>query len=337
MKKNLFTIFIIAIPFAASSQVLGDQPVNRSEYAFGTGPSNALTDIGGAAIDGSHFLRDFNSKSIRYGGFAGYRKKISRSFSVKGVLTLGELYGNDDLSINTFRSNRNQDFRTFIIEPSVQAEYHLIKPKKASKDTVTQNEDNDEQNNQIHRPSRWDLYVFGGLGFFYFNPQGKYNPGGPPPPPGMNTDEWYNLRPLSTEGEGLPGGPSTYSPFAICVPVGIGIKYALNSNWSVGLEFSDRLWTSTDYLDDTHGNYFNQATIAKYKGPIAAYFADPSKGIIQDQDLTGQERGNPKFNDSYMFMFLCVNYHPSFNFHRSTFKSRKIHTNHIRHGRGKFY
>lgn len=336
MKKNLFTIFTLIIPFAVYSQSLPDQPVNRSEYAFGLGLSNTLTDIGGAPEDGSHFLRDVNSRSLRYGGFAGYRKRISRSLSVKGILTVAELFGNDNLSGNIYRLNRNQDFRTVIIEPSVQLEYHLIKPKKASKDSATQSEDAIDQNGPVHRPLRWDIYVFGGFGCFYYNPQGKYNPGGPPPPPGMNTSEWYNLRPLSTEGEGLPGGPPAYSPFAICLPLGIGIKYTLNSNWSVGVELSDRLWTSTDYIDDTHGTYFNQAEILKYKGPIAAYFADMAKGLVQDQDLTGQERGNPKYNDSYMFMLLCVNYHPSFNFHKSTFKTRKFHSTRIRRKRPKF-
>lgn len=336
MKKNLFTIFAFVIPFVACSQGrLPDQPVNRSEYVFGIGPSIALTDIGGSSLDGSHFLRDINSRSTRFGGFAGYRKRISRSFSVKAVLTLGELYGNDDLSGNPYRLNRNQDFRTFIIEPSIQAEYHLIKPKKVSKDTLTGDDDAIAQPGNIHHPLRWDIYVFGGFGGFYFNSQGKYN-GGPPPPPGMNTDEWYNLRPLSTEGEGLPGGTTAYSPFAICIPAGIGIKYAVNSDWSVGLELSDRLWTNTDYIDDTHGNYFNPAEILKYKGAIAAYFSDPSKGLIQDQNLTNQERGNPKYNDAYMFMFLCVNYHPGFNFHKTTFKARKMHSNRTRHRRRKF-
>lgn len=335
MKKNLLSVFTLIIPFSTFAQSLPDQPVNRSEYVFGIGLSNTLTDIGGSTIDGSHFLRDVNSRSTRFAGFAGYRKRISRSFSGKGVLTVAELFGNDNLSGNPYRLNRNQDFRTYIVEPSVQLEYHLIKPKKVSKDTLTQDDDAIDQTGKIHHALRWDIYVFGGFGCFYYDPQGKYN-GGSPLPSGMSADEWYNLRPLSTEGEGLPGGPATYSPFAICVPAGIGIKYAVNSNWSVGLEFSDRLWTSTDYIDDTHGNYFNPAEILKYKGAIAAYFSDPSKGLIQDQNLTGQERGNPKYNDAYMFMFLCVNYHPSFNFHKSAFKTRKIHATRIKYKKRKF-
>ncbi len=297
MKTKLLLLFTLIIPAAEYAQSFSDQSANRSGYVFGIGPSNAMTDIGGSTSVGTHFLRDFNSQAIRFGGFLGYRKRISTHFSIKGILTLGELYGNDNLSGNKCRYNRNQDFRTQIIEPSFQGEYHFLKSKSWK--------------NGDQRPSRWDFYLFGGIGVFYFNVQGRYNPGGPPPPPGMNTSEWYNLRPLSTEGEGLPGGPAQYSPFAICLPMGVGLNYVLNAKWSIGLELSDRMWTNTGYIDDTQGNYFNKAEILKYKGPIAAYFADPSRGLIHGQDSPGQERGDPAECNTYMFMFISATYHPA--------------------------
>jgi len=312
MKKNLLLLFMLIIPAAEYAQSFSDQTVNPSEYVFGIGFSGALTDIGGSPFDGTHFLNDFNTQAVNIGGFLGYRKHISNSFSIKGVLTLAELYGNDDLTRNLFRYKRNQNFRSLIIEPSIQGEYHFFKSKRWLKgDTMEQNRNRNTEH--IKRPF-WDLYVFGGIGVFYFNSQGRYN-GGPPPPSGMNTSEWYNLRPLSTEGEGLPNGPQEYSPFAICFPIGVGLKYDLNTNWSIGLELSDRLWTSTDDIDDTHENYFSQSEILKYKGPIAAYFANPSNGLGDYLNLSGQERGDPKHNDVYMFVFLCVNYHPIFTQH----------------------
>ena len=305
MKKLfLFLFVIVLVPLVGYAQVFQlNQSLNRTEYTFGIGPSIALTDIGGSSTTGTHFLKDFNPAAIRFGGYLGYRQRISRSFSIKGIVTIGELYGNDNLSKNKVRFNRNQNFRTLLIEPSLQFEYHFF-----------------QYNQPGHRYSirrahgfhtaAWDAYLFAGVGGFYFNPQGKYSNG-----------EWVNLRPLSTEGEGLPGGPSEYSQFALCFPAGLGIKYSINSNWSIGLEFSDRLWTSTDYLDDTHGTYFNPAEIAQYKGPIAAYFSNPVKGLIPAQDAIGQERGDPTHNDTYMFMFFTANYHPNF---------------HHRYGRAKF-
>lgn len=144
----------------------------------------------------------------------------------------------------------------------------------------------------------------------YFNPEGKYTNG-----------KWYSLRPLSTEGEGLPGGPPEYSPFAFCIPAGLGFKYRIDNNWSLNLEFSTRIWTSTDYLDDTHGTYFSPSEIQQYKGSIAAYFSHPVLGFIPTADGVGQERGDATHNDTYMFMFIGANYHID---------------NHHRRGRSKF-
>jgi hypothetical protein len=154
-----------------------------------------------------------------------------------------------------------------------------------------------------------DAYLFAGVGGFYFNPQGKYD------------GEWYNLRPLSTEGEGLPGGPPEYSQFAFCIPAGIGAKYLIDPQWSVGMELSTRLWTSTDYIDDTHGNYFSPAEIAEYKGQIAAALSHPVLGLIPGQDIVGTERGDPTHNDSYMFLLFSVNYRPN-PYHRRRSRSK---------------
>jgi opacity protein-like surface antigen len=291
MKKLLLFLSVLALgSLSGYSQALVNETLNRDEYTGGLGLSAALTDIGGSPSNGTHFLKDFNPGAIRYGGFAGYRKKIAHSFSVKGILTIAELYGNDDLSSDPIRFNRNQNFRTLVIEPSVQAEYHFYQYNQEGHKYKIRHA------HGFHTGS-FDCYIFAGIGGLYFNPQGKYN------------GTWYSLRPLSTEGEGLPGGPPEYSPVAFCIPAGLGLKYKIDESWSVGLEFSDRLWTSTDYLDDTHGTYFSPSEIQQYKGPVAAYFSHPVLGYIPDQDGIGEERGDPTHNDTYMFMFLCVNYH----------------------------
>lgn len=292
MKKILlFLLSIFLIPLAGFSQFQLNQSLNRSEFTIAIGPSAALTDIGGSPQTGTHFLKDFNPSAIRYAGYLGYRKRISRAFSIKGIVTLADLYGNDKLSSNPVRFNRNQNFRTFLVEPSLQLEYHFFEYNQPGHRYKIKHAHG-------FRTGAWDAYLFAGVGGFYFNPQGMYTNG-----------QWYSLRPLSTEGEGLPGGPPEYSQFAICFPAGLGIKYRINANWSIGLEFSDRLWTSTDYIDDTHGTYFNPTEIQQYKGSIAAYFSHPVLGLIGAQDAVGQERGDPTHNDTYMFMFFCLNYH----------------------------
>jgi hypothetical protein len=148
-------------------------------------------------------------------------------------------------------------------------------------------------------------YFFGGIGAFWFDPKGKYTDG-----------KWYSLRPLSTEGEGMPGGPRKYSPVSMCIPLGLGAKYGIDQKWGVGIEYGVR-YTFTDYIDDVSGVYYDNSAILAAKGPIAAYFANPSlhaypAGVDHypgaNQTATGQERGNPKYKDAYMFITLNVNY-----------------------------
>jgi hypothetical protein len=303
MKKILvFVLLIILGSVSGYSQLRVNETLNRDEYTASLGLSTALTDLGGSPENGTHFLKDFNPGSIRFGGFLGYRKRLNHSFSVKGILTIAELYGNDDLSSDPIRFNRNQNFKTWIIEPSVQFEYHFYQYNQNGHRYKIRHA------HGFHAGS-FDCYIFAGVGAFYYNPEGYYN------------GTWTSLRPLSTEGEGLPGGPPTYSPFAFCIPAGLGFKYRIDANWSLNLEFSDRIWTSTDYIDDTHGTYFSPSEIQQYKGSTAAYFSHPVLGFIPTADAVGQERGDATHNDTYMFIFIGANYHVD---------------NHHRRGRSKF-
>jgi hypothetical protein len=293
MRKILLFSFLVSLaPITGFSQYELNHTLNRSEYTGALGLSQLLGDLGGSPQIGTHFLRDFNPGAIRYGGYLGYRRRVSHAWSFKFAVTLADLYGNDALTSNPYRHNRNQDVRTFLVEPSVQAEYHFYQYDQPGHRYKIRHAHG-------FRTLAIDAYLFVGVGGFYFNPQGKYD------------GTWYNLRPLSTEGEGLPGGPSTYSPFGLSFPAGIGVKYLIDIQWSVGLELSDRLWTSSDYIDDTHGNYFSPAEIGDYKGPIASSLSHPVLGLIPGQDLVGTERGDDKYNDSYMFIFFTVNYRPN--------------------------
>ncbi len=296
MKKGYLALIIAfsLAPYLGRSQYLWSKFTNHNEYTGGIGATQFLGDLGGSSTNGTHFLKDFNFKSIRYAVFGGYRYHFSPLFAAKAVLTAGMLYGNDEFSDNAVRHNRNLNFRSPIIEASGQFEYYFYR--------------NSQVGHRYHikhakafQHLNIDAYVFAGFGTFFFNPKGKYING-----------SWYSLRPLSTEGEGLPGGPKEYSQFGVCVPLGIGFKYMIDDRWSVGLEISDRIWTSSDYIDDTHGNYYDNATILKDKGPIAAYFADPSLHDIGGATGTGLERGDPTHNDTYMFTFVTVSYQPPF-------------------------
>ena len=286
MRKLLFYFLILGfiLPEVVSAQYYNR---NRYEWVFGLGATNFLGDIGGSSTQGTHFLKDFNFGSTREMGSVGLRYMLSDYMAVKGGLYFGMLRGNDALSSEKDRHNRNINFRSPIVEISGQYEVYFNKEQVGHRYHIR----------HAHGMHNINIqgYAFVGIGAFFFNPQGYYQ------------GNWYNLRPLSTEGEGLPGGPKKYSQFGLCIPFGLGCKYALNRQWSVGLEISER-WTTSDYIDDTHGVYYNNDAILAAKGPIAAYFADPSLGQVPGQTNTGQERGDSRHNDTYLFTMFTANY-----------------------------
>ncbi|MEO8734181.1 MAG: hypothetical protein ABI373_07610 [Flavobacteriales bacterium] len=76
---------------------------------------------------------------------------------------------------------------------------------------------------------------------------------------------------------------------------------------TVGLELQYTK-TFTDYIDDVSGIYYNNDSIAAARGPVAAHLADPSLGDIAGQTATGQQRGQPKHKDGYMFLKFDLHY-----------------------------
>lgn len=295
MKKLYIYIFftLVLAPTAGFSQYFWSRFTNHNEYIAGIGASQFLGDLGGSSTIGTHFLKDFNFKSIREAVELGYRYHFSPLFAAKGMLTTAMVYGNDKFSTNQVRHNRNLNFRSPIVELSGQFEYYFYRNSQMGHRYHIRH---------AHGFSHFavDAYLFAGFAGFYFNPQGNYN------------GHWYNLRPLRTEGEGLPGGPKMYSQFSFSVPVGIGAKYNINTQWAVGLEISDRIYTGTDYLDDVHGTYYNNYAIMQAKGTIAAHLADPNLGEIAGASNSGYQRGDTKHNDTYMFTFITVSYQPPF-------------------------
>src|SRR5690554_7980529 len=87
------------------------------------------------------------------------------------------------------------------------------------------------------RPRADVLYVFSGISGFYYNPQTQIN------------GKWTNLRPLRTEGQGLPGGADEYGMFSLAIPFGVGFKFGIGQFWRLGMEISYNK-TFTDYIDD---------------------------------------------------------------------------------------
>lgn len=262
----------------------------RREITGGIGPSNFLGELGGKNQVGTDFAQDLEVKATKYCLNLGYRYYVRSDMSVKAGIYYGMVSGDDKLTLEPFRHNRNIHFRSPIVEGSFMLEYHLLREKAGAGYRI--------KGSRGMGRSKFGVYGFGGVGFFYFNPQAKYTDG-----------KWYSLQPLGTEGQGIGTNVSRYNQFGICIPYGIGIRYMLRSKWRLGLEAGVRK-TFSDYIDDVSTNYYDPVAIAQAYGPVAAYFSNPaeSKDFNADhiqETAPGLQRGDPKDKDTYIF--VCVN------------------------------
>ena len=115
----------------------------------------------------------------------------------------------------------------------------------------------------------------------------------------------------------MPGGPNRYSRVGICIPYGIAGKYGINREWSIGLEVGIRK-TFTDYIDDVSTVYYDNNALLAAHGKMGAYLADPSLQTYPEelggnaagptQTAAGQQRGDPKSKDAFMFTNITVSY-----------------------------
>lgn len=313
MYKKLLLLLLVMLPYLADAQYKVPRNARkkkysannfankrnkaRKEYVIGIGAANFLGELGGANQIGTNFVRDLEFSMTRPSFALGYRYKFAKRFAVKGGFYYQLVSGSDKLTKEPYRHNRNLSFRSNIFELSAQAEFYFTKEQQGHRYKI--------KNAKGIKNYDFQGYLFLGVGGFYYNPQAMYR------------GHWTNLQPLGTEGQGLPGGPKKYSRVSVCIPYGIGMKYSLTPEWAVGLEIGIRK-TFTDYIDDVSTVYYDNAALRLAKGDASADLADPSlanypielsgPGAGGVQTAAGEQRGDKKDKDAYMFVNVTVAY-----------------------------
>ena len=233
-------------------------------------PSNRYFSIGGC-LNAMNYIGDldpgpsFVSPGIKFtrynfGVTALYRLKPR--FSVRGTVSWGRIAGSDEKNSNYAEKNinrkfRNLSFRNDIIEVKADVVIDLFE-------------------NRGKYPKRVDYtpYMFVGLAYFHHNPKAQTADG-----------NWVSLRELSTEGQGLDGGPKRYSLHQIALPIGVGFRYKLAKHLDLAFEIGWR-FTTTDYIDDVGGNYYDKEKLRAAKGDLAVSMSDRSfEGYTDDQGI----------------------------------------------------
>jgi hypothetical protein len=141
-------------------------------------------------------------------------------------------------------------------------------------------------------------YLYGAISIFRFNPWTKDENGSK-----------VFLKPLGTEGQGLSQYPDR-KPYDLVQPAlafGGGLKFALDENLNVGIEFSQRK-TFTDYLDDVSTSYADYDLLYNARGTQAvslAYRGDEVPGG-SPYPHAGEQRGTPSEMDWFYFIGITV-------------------------------
>jgi hypothetical protein len=207
---------------------------------------------------------------------AGIQYDLNMHFSLQSNLTYAKVGASDSYSPYADLRARNLSFETNIGEWNVLVEYNLLDL----------------------RDHRFTPYVFAGAAVYHFNPY-AYD----------TTGKKVYLRPLSTEGEGLPQYPGRkeYALTQMAIPFGGGIKFRISDRVVLAYETGLRK-LFTGYLDDVHTTYVSEAILLADKGPEAvemAYRGNEVKGA-GGYPPAGTIRGDSKHNDWYYMSGIRV-------------------------------
>jgi len=242
------------------------------EAGIAVGLSSYQGDLAPNSISGSLSQLHFS------GGVFG-RYNINNFVAVKLGLNYAKVSAEDANASSEQQQVRNLSFRSNIFEASLTGEFNILGYQPYNYERT------------------FSPYIFAGVSYFRFDPQAFFD------------NEWHNLQPLGTEGQGLDGFPEVYELFQIAIPVGVGVKYALNDQWNIGLEVGLRK-TFTDYIDDVSGLYGDQSLILAGNGALAAALNDRA-GEITDEPIVRtpeSQRGNSEKDDTYIIGAVFISY-----------------------------
>jgi len=268
--KNLVILFaFIGLGFTANAQY-----TENTEVGF----------IGGA----SYYLGDLNNthfnNSLPFGGIV-IRKNIDRRFSYKAELLYLNIAADDKNDpTDTIAIDRGLNFRSAVFELSGQIEFNFLPF---------------EPGNALYT---WTPFVYTGLSFFKFNPQGENKNG-----------LWVDLQELGTEGQGTESFAERkkYPLVQFAIPLGGGLKIAINHSFNIILEYGVRK-TFTDYLDDVSTTYPGKDVLIPEYGYESFAMSDKfwrgNENGLKAEHISGSDRGDPTKKDWYSFFGITLSF-----------------------------
>ncbi len=261
---------------------------NKKEIVLNIGPTGFLGELGGKdAIGTNYSLADLDLKSTTMNIGISYRYRFRPFFATSTIIDIGQVKGDDKLTLEPARNARNLNFKSILFTAYQRLEFlFYFKESFGHKYNFKGVSGKRNHNEQI--------YLFAGVGLCYFNPMGNYN------------GTWVALKPLHTEGQGFPNRPKEYSLITPIIPMGLGFRMGIDRMWRVGLEIT-YFKTFSDYIDDVSTTGFDTDLLQEKYGTVSAFMSNPAKTEAQKAWFAnGQQRGDSKHKDAFLYANVIV-------------------------------
>lgn len=273
--KKFFAVVVAGVCFLSLPTLSRAQNpvVQEGEFGIGLGVGHYFGDLNTRA----HLNRAKPAASVFF------RKNFSNYIAVRIAASYARL-GYSDIynSHNEYMYRRNLSFNTNVWELALQGDFNFFRFMPGEPGF------------------NYTPYVTLGVGAFNYDPYAY-----------LSGEKIY-LRTLGTEGQGSSLYPERkqYSTMALCIPFGVGFKYALNERINIGFELLHR-FTTTDYLDDVSKTYVDPSVFpSNPDGSISQglLLSDRSYEVGEPIGIPGRQRGNSQQKDQFITAMLHLTF-----------------------------
>ncbi len=275
MLKRAILGFISGVIFIAAGAQTQSYRSNVHQGEFGGG------------IGLAHYFGDLNNRAAlnrpKFSAGLFFIKQFNDYIGLKLAGNYAFLGYSDSYSKNEVQRTRNLSFNTNLWEASLSGYFNFFRFIPGTE-------------GYSYTP-----YASIGVGVFSYDPYAYLD------------GKKYFLRPLGTEGQGsTTTSRSQYSSMAICFPLSVGLKYAINKDLNVYAELGYR-FTNTDYLDDVSTTFAGPEAFPGLPQPDGSIAPSPAF-LLQDRSyelgppigIKGRQRGNSLQKDSYVMLHFGV-------------------------------
>jgi hypothetical protein len=274
MKKAIIaTLLVIGLLQVQPVTAQYESIVQEGEFGISAGVAHYFGDLNTRA--------KVNRPKPAVGVF--FRKQFGNYIGLRVAAHYAQLgYSDVYNTSNAYQRRRNLSFNTNIFELTVQGDFNFFKFVP------------------VDPYHRFTPYITLGAGIFSYDPYAYL--GG----------KKVFLRPLGTEGQGTTAysDRKPYTTMAFCVPLGVGVKYALNDRMNVAFEIVHR-FTTTDYMDDVSKTY-----VGSDKFPALPDGSPSTAQLLQDRSyetgdiigIEGRQRGFSGQRDQYIMAEVSISF-----------------------------